>query len=101
MTLFLQTNPKPFEISDRVNSILKGRINTVDTLTLTANVGSTTITTDLCNTNSIILLMPTTANAATEYGAGTWRITAGDGSFTVTHVNNAQTDRTFTYVILG
>jgi len=41
-------------------------------------------------------------NAATEVGNGTIRVsTVANGSFTVTHANNAQTDRMFLYAALG
>ena len=46
--------------------------------------------------------MLTTANAAAEVGAGGMYVSAqGDGSFTVTHANNAQADRTFDYTVTG
>jgi hypothetical protein len=47
-------------------------------------------------------LMPTTANAAAEIGAGTAYISARTKrSFTITHANNSQSDRTFGYVVIG
>jgi hypothetical protein len=43
-----------------------------------------------------------TANAAAEVGAGTIYISAvSHRSFTITHANNAQTDRTFGFVCIG
>jgi hypothetical protein len=47
-------------------------------------------------------LFPRTAHAAAELAAGGCYVSAvGSGSFTLTHANNAQTDRTFSYVCLG
>jgi len=48
--------------------------------------------------------MPTTANASAELGSGTWIVpeaTILNGSFVITHANNAQADRTFRYAIIG
>ena len=46
--------------------------------------------------------MPTTANASAEQGAGTMFVgPRAKQSFTITHANNAQTDRTFAYSVLG
>jgi DNA-binding beta-propeller fold protein YncE len=47
---------------------------------------------------------PRTANAAAELAAGTMYITdanMGNGTFTVIHANNAQTDRDFRYAVVG
>jgi hypothetical protein len=48
----------------------------------------------------VILLSPTTANAAAAL-ATTYVSAVTQGSFTLTHANNAQTDKTFGYVALG
>jgi hypothetical protein len=46
--------------------------------------------------------MPTTANAAAELGNGTLHVSArAKGSFTLTHANNAQPDRSFDYAMIG
>jgi hypothetical protein len=43
-----------------------------------------------------------TANAAAEVGNGTIYVSAvTNGSFTLTHANNSQVDRTFRYAISG
>ncbi len=85
-----------------INRINTGKINCTGTVTLTANAASTTVTDSRATAFSFIGLLPTTANAAAEYGAGTWRVaTRQNGSFVITHANNAQTDRDFIYVILG
>jgi len=86
-----------------VNQILVGRLNVVGTVTLTANVATTTVLDTRVGNDSAIPFMPTTANAAAEIGAGTMYVstrTAGT-SFVITHANNAQTDRIFVYCIIG
>lgn len=74
------------------------------TVTLTANVASTTITDARIASTSAIVLVPTTANAAAEIGAGTMYVSETGrlhGTAVITHANNAQTDRTYRYVIAG
>lgn len=86
-----------------INEILNGKINSISTVTLTASAASTTVTDFRVSTDSVILFMPTTANASAEIGNGTMYVstrTAGE-SFVITHANNAQNDRTFAYAILG
>lgn len=89
-----------------VNNIMEGKTNNTGSVTLSASSSTTTVTEakGRVGQNTIILLMPTTANAATEFGAGTLYISArnvANNQFTITHVNNSQTDRTFNYVLIG
>ncbi len=85
-----------------IQQLAMGRSNAVGTFTLTANAATTTVTAPACAVGSTPLYTPTTANASAEIGAGTIRIsTISNGSFVVTHANNAQTDRTYKYAILG
>lgn len=85
-----------------IRSLAEGRSLAVGTVTLTANVATTVVTFTNCSQNSKIFLSPTTANAAAEVGAGTLYVSSvGNGTFTLTHANNAQTDRTFAFVALG
>lgn len=89
-------------MSDAINQILKGKLNNTGTVTLTANVASTVISDPRIGTDSFIGFMPTTANASAEIGAGTIYISSrGNQTATITHANNAQTDRTFIYQITG
>ena len=78
---------------------MSGKLNCTGELTLTANAASTAVTNNNVNENSVILITPTTANAAAA--VATTYITPASGSFTVTHANNAQTDRVFKYVVIG
>jgi hypothetical protein len=72
------------------------------TFTLTPNAGSSTLTDARIRYDSPIILVPTTANAAAEWGAGsiyvpeTGRV---NGSVSITHASNANADRTFRVLI--
>lgn len=97
-----ETDQKKQNLS--LQQLAAGRSNATGTVTLTANAATTTVTDANCATGSSIHLMPTNANSATEYGAGTWYIATAtilNGSFVITHANNAQTDRTFRYAVHG
>ena len=85
-----------------VRQLAEGRSNAVGTFTLTAGAASTVVTAPTCGAGASVLAFPKTANAATEIGNGTMYIgTVANRSFTVTHANNGQTDRTFMYAALG
>ena len=85
-----------------LNNILTGKMNCTGEVTLTANAASTVVTDTRVGGPSVILLMPRTANAAAELGAGTAYIaTVGKQTFTITHANNAQNDRTYRYAVIG
>lgn len=106
MTLLLPPNGStPRDISRAVNAALTGKVNCFGSVTLVHGAASTTVTNQFVGTNSIILLMPQTAHAAAELQNGTIYIKPGDyvvgTSFKITHANDANTDKTFGYVILG
>ena len=90
------------QIAQVANANQNGKINATGTVTLTANQATTVISDQRIGPDSIILLMPTTANAAAEVGAGGLYISSrGEKTATFTHANNAQVDRTFGYAIFG
>ena len=83
-----------------VRDLFMGRSNAAGTFTLTPSAASTTVAAQNCGSASQIGLTPKTANAAAEVGNGTiYHSASAAGSFTVTHANNAQADRTFSYKI--
>lgn len=97
-----------FRIARVVNNIMKGRTNNVGTVTLTANVASTIVSLakGQLSKDTAILFDPTTANGAAELYGGTMYILSANRSvtnkqFTITHANNAQTDRIFNYILIG
>jgi len=90
----------PARIVRAVRQLAEGRSNAVGAFTLTAGAASTVVTAPTCGAGSSVLVFP--ANAAAELGNGTMYIgTVANSSFTVTHANNGQTDRTFMYAALG
>lgn len=82
------------------NNLLIGKTNNTGTLTITAGAATTTLTDSKIGANSVILLMPTTANAAAAI-ANIYFTAFLKGSCTVNHANNAQVDRVFKYTVTG
>lgn len=91
----------PREISERVNRILSGKINSLGEITLAAASATTTPVNDPnIGPFSLIFLFPTTANAA-AFMTAVYKSAAIKGQITLTHTANTEIDRTFDYVILG
>ena len=88
------------QLTDVVNNVIAGKLNNNGTVTLTANAASTTFTDSRIGANSVICLMPTTANAAGAL-ATTYFATFLKGSCVINHANNAQVDKTFGFTITG
>lgn len=87
-----------------VNGIMQGRTNNYGSVTLTSNAGSTIVqeAPNRISDYSVIVFMPTTSNAAVA--AQTMYVSAtspANNTFTITHANNAQSDKTFRYAIIG
>ncbi len=83
-----------------LQQLAAGRSNATGSVTLAANTTTTTVTPINCAAGSAVFLCPTTANAAAALST-TYVSTVAKQSFTLTHANNAQVDRTFYYVCLG
>lgn len=97
-----ETDQKKINLS--IQQLGAGRSNAVGAVTLTLNSATTVVATatGTCAPGSVPILVPTTANAATEFGAGSWYISSvGIDTFTITHVNSATASRTFIYAIHG
>jgi hypothetical protein len=93
-----------FRIVFAINQLAQGRSNAVGSFTCTENAATTTVLAPTCAAGSSVLLMPTTANAAAEFGNGTIYVataTVTAGQFIVTHANSATASRTFYYACLG
>ena len=87
-----------------LQQVRNGKLEIVGELTLTAGAASTAVTDIRVSPQSVIVWHPRTANAAAELAAGPMYVTdanMGNGTFTVTHANNAQVDRTFRFAVLG
>jgi|GEM_PF-983154 len=89
---------------DSYSATRRGKFDCTAEITLTANAATSTLIDHRLSPQSAVIFDPRTANAAAElYGGTMYVLTAnrGDGSWTITHANNAQADRTFTVLILG
>lgn len=85
-----------------VRQLIQGRDDACGSVTLTANVATTTVSAPNCAAGAAIFTEPKTLNAAAEKGNGTMFISGvANQSFTITHANNAQTDRTFFWTARG
>lgn len=90
------------QVAAVVNRLAQGKLNCSGSVTLAAGAASTAVSDPRATAASIVLLMPTTANAAAEMGNGTLYVAArAKGAFTLAHVNNAQADRAFGYTLIG
>lgn len=89
-------------VAEAINNLFNGRMDAVGEVTLTASATSTAVTDNRVVKNSAIVLSPLTANATAALGS-TYIPEAdyGTGTFTIRHANNAQTDRSFRYIILS
>jgi|TARA_R100000995_G_scaffold34655_2_gene15668 hypothetical protein len=98
------SNPIPEEhrrqLAIVVNNSLDGKLNSTGSVTLTASQTTTTLSDRRLGGDSVIVFMPTTANASA--GITSLYVSAqGKQTATLTHANNGQTDRTYKYIIIG
>lgn len=91
-----------------LNRTLGGKMNCTGTVTLTANAASTVVSLakGRLGSNTVIVFDPLTANAAADlYGGGMYVTTANrdveDAQFTITHPNNANSDKSFRFALIG
>ena len=83
-------------VVDRHNT---GKFNVTGTIKLAVGEAFTTLDDPRITLSSFIDLMPITASAATAKQS--LYVTVSNGVATIHHINNTQTDRTFTYVVIG
>ncbi len=83
-----------------INQLAAGRSNAVYSVTLTPGATTTLVEGENINANARPFLTPATANAAAAL-ATTYAVTTAAGVVTITHANNAQTDRTFHVLVIG
>lgn len=72
------------------------------TVTLSSGTAATSVSNSMAGYDSVMVFLPMSANAATDMNS--MFISAGaklSGSFTITHANNGNGDRTFQYAIIG
>jgi len=104
MTHGFPRTPEIGPTADTANLAISGKINSTGTITLATGSATTVLNNYFLSSESVVLFDPQTANAATElYGATMYVLTADrvDGAWTITHVNSATADRTFSFAILG
>ena len=89
------------QIARSLNEVIAGRLDCVVDLTLDAGATSTTLIDSRANVWTAALMTPRTANAAAEMAAGGLYAVPSNGTVTVYHANNAQTDRDFTIALIG
>lgn len=85
--------------NEAIIAALRGKLNNRGEITLTANSATTTLTDERIGPDSVIHFEGTTANGA--LAKAHLHYTCGTGSATLTHDNNAQTDRTLRYTVTG
>jgi hypothetical protein len=97
----LRTTPpydEPWKVAALVNLLTGGRVNSVGSVTLARNHGSTTLNDNNIRLGSKLFFTPTTAHAAQV--TGLWYApAAAPGSVTLGHSAVDQPDLDFDYVI--
>ena len=88
------------KINRAIQQLEQGRLNVTGSCTLAASATSTIVKAGNCGAASQVLLTARTANAAAAL-ATTYVNSVTNGSFTIAHASNAQTDRIFGFACLG
>ena len=100
--MFRVLNPAgatPREISEVVNNAMNGKTNNTGSITLASGGATSTVIYDeRIGFDSVVLLTPTTLNAA---GYAYYVDTNAKGSITIRHAANIIAGRTFRYLVVG
>jgi len=94
------TEKDPAKFAIAIQQLYAGRSNATGSVTLAAGAASTVVSPPNCAPQSAVFLFPKTASGSAAL-ATTFISAVGKQSFTISHANNAQTDRSFFYVCLG
>lgn len=90
------------KIAFSIAELGKGRSNALGSFTLNSNASTTSVVASNCGAASLVRWQPQTAHAAatmtTLFISST---NVRDGSFTLNHGVNSNTDQTFLFVALG
>jgi len=94
------------QIAYVLNGAMKGRTNNTGRVLLNENSSTTTVSlsSGLIGKDTLVILIPLSAAAATENGAGSLYVSDIDidsNQFTITHVNSATPGRKFGYILVG
>jgi hypothetical protein len=102
--MYRKLNPSgalPREISEVVNNLVEGKSNNTGTVTLAvASATTTTLYDERIGYDSVIVFMPTTANAASAM-TNLYVSAKTQGSATLTHSANTSADKTYGYIVVG
>jgi len=79
----------------------QGKLNVTGEVTLAANEATTVYQDPRIGAESYIALMPLTANAAADYAAGIYFSSQDEGTVTINHTNDADTDKDFRVLIMS
>lgn len=101
MAIVLRTGEADLErFISAINELAEGRSHSTGRVTLTPGAAATVVVVQNCSVNSEPQISPRTANAAAAVPT-TYISAIANGSFTITHTNNAQVDRTFGFTVIG
>lgn len=91
----------PRATAEVVNGIMNGKTNNTGSVTLRQSQTTTVITDERIGYESVILFMPTTADAADEMAHGHMYVSSrGKGTATISHGNHNSV-MTYSYVVIG
>jgi len=90
----------PRDLAQICNELRDGKINATGSVTLTPSATATVVTDPRVSIETVILLMPLTADAAAAH-ATTWVSAQDSGTFTLTHASAISADQSFRYAALG
>jgi putative flippase GtrA len=101
MAIVLRTGETDLErFISAINELAEGRSHSTGRFTLTPGATTTVVPFQNCSASSEPQFSPRTANAAAAVPT-TYISAIANGSFTLTHANNAQIDRTFGFTVIG
>ena len=88
--------------SQAIAGLRNGRMNNVLDVTVTANLAATTVTDSRIGVNTVAVAIPTTVNAE---AAAIWPYrdftSPVNGSMSLIHTNDANTDKTYKVMLFG
>lgn len=88
----------PRQVANVVNLLMDGKSNNTGSVTLTPSSATTTLTDARIGPNSVILFMPQTAHAS---AVSIYVTNRDNGVATLHHPSDANTDKTFSYCVIG
>jgi len=93
-------------IAVKLNQIMRGKTNNIGEVTLTANATTTDIAVavGVFGEKTVFIFDATTSTAATALGSGSMYVSARNpdlGTYTITHPNTADANKTFRVAYVG